>query len=860
MKKLLPWALVAALGASVMISTVAVPAQAAGPAPVTDVPSASWGVYRAGSSAAENYASVYSVMRTTDHIYLAGNFTSLISSDGTQTVPAGNIAALNLDGTPDLSFSISANGVVRKIALGPDGALYLGGAFTSVADGSGAQYHPHLARILPGGTTVDASWSPSVTGTNAVVYALAFSPVPSTPAAVYVGGTFSTAKQYSSAPTSSPRTNAAAFSATDASVLPWAPVADNANDPTDPHGPSVRDILLDTATKPGTTRVYIAGEFDEVNQNTKIRGVALVTPDTGALVLNSYGAVAFVAPFQLCNDGLGLAMGTFGTAQTPALWLADGGQCNGLYALAPGTGKQYKKIQSDGDVQAVAVQGNYVYVGGHMTTFDNVAHVHTARVAMATGVSDSSWSPAMNPSYSPYFFGVWSVFAYTDPAGTYYLYEAGVFKTVSGVAQPKFTWFTNGTVAVPGAPTGVTATAGDSSATVSWNRPADGGAPISSYTVTATPGGKTTTVSGSPPVTSATLTGLANGTSYTFTVTATNRVGTGPPSAPSNAVTPNGVPNSVPSAPTGVTATAGDTTADVTWTPPTSNGGSAITTYTVTANPGPASATVTGSPPATSATVTGLLNGVAYTFTVTATNAVGTGPASDPSNSVTPSTGGQCGPPGAPRYDLSAPPSALSVDATPTVPGVTAWAGATGSGCTYELQQQTSAGSWSTVFSGSATSYNIALPLGGPYNFQVRSIDANGASSAWVGGTPFTVGGGQETDPAVSYTGTFSAPSNTGYWGGAAASTVTLNDSATVTFTGRSFALVGIKCPACGAIQVYVDGAKAGQVTEYGSTTQYRRIIYTKNWSSASTHTVKIVNLATSGHAKMLLDGFATLS
>jgi Fibronectin type III domain len=48
-----------------------------------------------------------------------------------------------------------------------------------------------------------------------------------------------------------------------------------------------------------------------------------------------------------------------------------------------------------------------------------------------------------------------------------------------------------------------------------------------------------TTVTGSPPATSTTITALTNGTSYTFKVTATNAIGTGPPSAASNAVTPS---------------------------------------------------------------------------------------------------------------------------------------------------------------------------------------------------------------------------------------------------------------------------------------------------------------------------------
>lgn len=93
------------------------------------------------------------------------------------------------------------------------------------------------------------------------------------------------------------------------------------------------------------------------------------------------------------------------------------------------------------------------------------------------------------------------------------------------------------TAVSPDAPTGVTATARDGRATISWTAPpSDGGSPITTYTVTANPSGASRSVgAASTPVS---LNGLMNGTSYTFTVTATNYVGTGPSSPPSNAVTP----------------------------------------------------------------------------------------------------------------------------------------------------------------------------------------------------------------------------------------------------------------------------------------------------------------------------------
>jgi uncharacterized repeat protein (TIGR01451 family) len=91
---------------------------------------------------------------------------------------------------------------------------------------------------------------------------------------------------------------------------------------------------------------------------------------------------------------------------------------------------------------------------------------------------------------------------------------------------------------VPGAPTNVNAFAGDAQAGVSWDEPGDGGLPISGYTATCTDGANPISMGGSgSPITVA---GLVNGNAYTCTVTATNGVGPGPASAPSNSVTPMG--------------------------------------------------------------------------------------------------------------------------------------------------------------------------------------------------------------------------------------------------------------------------------------------------------------------------------
>ena len=94
-------------------------------------------------------------------------------------------------------------------------------------------------------------------------------------------------------------------------------------------------------------------------------------------------------------------------------------------------------------------------------------------------------------------------------------------------------------------------------------------------------------------------------------------------------------PPLVPGAPTIGTATqTGSTTATVVFTAPASNGGSVITSYTATSSPGSVTGTLSQAGSGT-ITVTGLTGGTAYTFTVTATNAVGTSAASAASNSIT---------------------------------------------------------------------------------------------------------------------------------------------------------------------------------------------------------------------------------
>jgi len=221
---------------------------------------------------------------------------------------------------------------------------------------------------------------------------------------------------------------------------------------------------------------------------------------------------------------------------------------------------------------------------------------------------------------------------------------------------------------VPGAPTvGAAVKLSSVSARVAFTPPAStGGASITSYTATSTPGNIIATASSSP----ITINGLAPATEYTFKVVATNFVGDGAQSQASNSITTDATDVYVPGAPTIGTGTkTGSTTATVSFTAPASNGGASITGYLGTATQNGATppagiiATSTTSP----ITFTGLTPATHYTFKVAAINSVGTGPQSAASNIVNTDTA----PPGPPTVGIAAKTGATTATLTFTAPTVT---------------------------------------------------------------------------------------------------------------------------------------------------------------------------------------------
>jgi hypothetical protein len=234
--------------------------------------------------------------------------------------------------------------------------------------------------------------------------------------------------------------------------------------------------------------------------------------------------------------------------------------------------------------------------------------------------------------------------------------------------------------------------------------------------------------------------------------------------------------------------------------------------------------------------------------------ALGTaGPSQPASASLSIPTSCSVAAPGVPQVHFYQP-SALTTGATPTTPEQETWSGSSTSGVTYTLQEQVNNGTWTTVSSGTTTlKKNFMLTFGNTYNFQVRATGSS-CSTAWKTGVPFTVVGVQET--GTTFSGSWSSAASTNYWGGTLEYTKAAGASATLQFTGRNIGVIGTMAPGNGAFKLYVDGTLKSTPTENASTAKYRQIVGKWGASITGTHTIKLVNAATSGHPQLSLDGF----
>ncbi|HZJ54372.1 MAG TPA: fibronectin type III domain-containing protein [Myxococcaceae bacterium] len=256
----------------------------------------------------------------------------------------------------------------------------------------------------------------------------------------------------------------------------------------------------------------------------------------------------------------------------------------------------------------------------------------------------------------------------------------------------------------PQPPTGLTATPGNTQVSLSWT--ASSGATSYNVKRATVSGGPYTTV-GNTGATSFTNTGLTNGTTYFYVVTALNASGES-----GNSTQVSATPQApVPQPPTGLTATPGNAQVSLSWT--ASSGATSYNVKRATVSGGPY--TTINSPGTTSYTDTGLTNGTTYFYVVTAVNASG-----ESGNSSQASATPQGVAPAAPT-GLTATPGNAQVSLS-----WTASSGAT----SYNVKRSTvSGGSYATVGTTGGTSFtNTGLTNGTTYYYVVTAVNASGES------------------------------------------------------------------------------------------------------------------------------------
>jgi len=299
------------------------------------------------------------------------------------------------------------------------------------------------------------------------------------------------------------------------------------------------------------------------------------------------------------------------------------------------------------------------------------------------------------------------------------------------------------TLTVANAPTITSITPSDSALTVTYSpytSANDGGSAISGVDYSLD--GGTTWISAGTLADPFTISSLTNGTSYNVSLRADNGVGSSLSSSPMS-----GTPYTVPSAPQNVQAAGAATSAQVSWSVPASTGGSAVITYTASAFSAPTggSAVATCTTSSTTCAISGLTNDTTYYFSVTATNAAGAGPVSNPRVSTVP-------------VALPGPPTltALTVgDAFVSVP-FTAGTQDTNNPITG-YQYSTDGGTTWQAATGSTSPIIISnLTNGTAYSVELRATSANGSGGASNAepGTPYAA-----PDPTANATTSYVAGS-----------------------------------------------------------------------------------------------------
>lgn len=378
------------------------------------------------------------------------------------------------------------------------------------------------------------------------------------------------------------------------------------------------------------TPTYTPGKFGNAFTGTGTSALVSSTPISAT--------VGTLEAWVKTSDATAVRVAVGNDANGGGLWIGNNAAGKAACGV-PGGLKQTAITISDGAwhhlalVTGSGVQNGF-YVDGVLADSTFAAVPFTFGATGATGIggygssTGNDWNGQVDEVRFSNIARYTSAFtpptaAFTDDANTLALFHLEADGTDSHGAA----------AAVPNQVTGLVATPSSGQVALSWAAPSNGGSTITDYVVQyrtpAGSGGFATFPDGVGTTTSATVTGLTNGTAYGFVVSAVNAIGTG--AASSEVTSTPAAAAAAPAQVTGLTATPGVSQVALSWTAPANNG-AAITDYVVKYRTPAGSGTFVtfadGTSAATTTTVTGLTGGTAYGFTVAAINSAGTGTAS----------------------------------------------------------------------------------------------------------------------------------------------------------------------------------------------------------------------------------------
>jgi hypothetical protein len=189
------------------------------------------------------------------------------------------------------------------------------------------------------------------------------------------------------------------------------------------------------------------------------------------------------------------------------------------------------------------------------------------------------------------------------------------------------------------------------------------------------------------------------------------------------------------------------------------------------------------------------------------------------------------------------------------------WSGqdATSGIARYELAQSTDGGAWTSVSTTLTTpTADRSLAPAHTYRFRVRAIDRAGNIGAWAYGSTFRLSRYGESHRAITYRGSWTTVSSPVYWGGAARKSSSTGATASLTFTGRSFAWVARTGPDRGKAGIYVNGTRVATVDLYSATYRSQRVVWVRSWTTSVSRKVTIRVAGTSGRPRVDVDAFVT--